>query len=89
MFQTTRKVDLIKEANRLYIPLKVRINDSLLIDGRFQLDFGAGGTLHLQVQQLKNLGFLKMSVQKHPILPSMVVLAENRQAMFSGQNHLK
>ncbi|MDX2415164.1 MAG: hypothetical protein QNK33_08230, partial [Bacteroidales bacterium] len=39
------KVELIKEANRLYIPLKVRINDSLTIDGRFQLDFGAGGTI--------------------------------------------
>ena len=39
------KLDLIKENNRLYIPLKVRINDTLIIDGRFQLDFGAGGTL--------------------------------------------
>lgn len=39
------KVDLIKEKNRLYIPIKVRINDTLLIGGRAQLDFGAGGTL--------------------------------------------
>ena len=39
------RVDLIKEVNRLYIPLKVRINDSLLIEGRFQLDFGSGGEL--------------------------------------------
>jgi len=39
------KVDLVKEANRLFIPLEVKINDTLIIDGRFQLDFGAGGTL--------------------------------------------
>jgi len=41
------KIDLIKEGNRLYIPLKVNINDTLEISGNFQLDFGAGGTIGL------------------------------------------
>ncbi|MBT5419922.1 MAG: hypothetical protein HOK80_03445, partial [Candidatus Cloacimonetes bacterium] len=41
------KIDLLKEGNRLYIPLKVNINDTLEISGNFQLDFGAGGTIGL------------------------------------------
>jgi PDZ domain-containing protein len=39
------KIDLIKKDNRLYIPLKVKINDTLLIEGEFQLDLGSGGTI--------------------------------------------
>ncbi|MBU8893356.1 MAG: PDZ domain-containing protein [Bacteroidales bacterium] len=33
--------------NRLYIPLKIQINDSLKIEGKFQLDFGSGGSISL------------------------------------------
>ena len=39
------KIELIKEGNRLYIPLKVKIDDTLEISGNFLLDFGSGGTL--------------------------------------------
>ncbi len=41
------KIKLEKEANRLFIPLKLKINDSLIIEGKYQLDFGSGGSLSL------------------------------------------
>ncbi len=41
------KIKLIKEGNRLFIPLKTRINDSIIIDGNYQLDFGSGGAVSL------------------------------------------
>ncbi len=33
--------------DRLYIPLKIQINDSLKLEGKFQLDFGSGGSISL------------------------------------------
>ena len=41
---TFTKIKLEKEGNRLFIPLKIQINDSITIAGNYQLDFGAGGT---------------------------------------------
>lgn len=42
-----KRIKLEKEDNRLYIPLKVQINDSITITGNYQLDFGAGGNVTL------------------------------------------
>ena len=39
------KIKIEKRGNRLFIPMKVNINDTLLIAGNYQLDFGAGGTI--------------------------------------------
>jgi hypothetical protein len=41
------KINLLKEGNRLFIPLKVKINDSITIEGNYQLDLGAGGNIAL------------------------------------------
>lgn len=41
------KIGLSKKDNRLYIPLKVNINDTISISGEYGLDFGAGGTVSL------------------------------------------
>jgi len=55
LFQTVDSVDvssyskikLTKNDNRLFIPLKLRINDTLTIVGNYQLDFGSGGSVSL------------------------------------------
>lgn len=39
------KIPLTKNGNRLYLPLKIRINNSLFIEGDFLLDLGSGGTI--------------------------------------------
>ena len=41
------KIALSKKDNRLYIPLKVNINDTISISGEYGLDFGSGGTVSL------------------------------------------
>ena len=42
-----KTIPLKKTGNRLYLPLKVNINDTLIIDGEFLLDFGSGGSVSL------------------------------------------
>ena len=39
------KIELEKIGNRLFLPLSVQINPAIRIEGRFQLDFGSGGTV--------------------------------------------
>lgn len=39
------KIELEKIGNRLFIPLSVQIDSAIKIEGRFQLDFGSGGTV--------------------------------------------
>ena len=41
------KIALTKKKNRLYIPLKVNINDTLTVNGEYMLDFGSGGSISL------------------------------------------
>lgn len=41
------KIKLTKRDNRLYIPVEVVVNDSIIISGDYQLDFGSGGTVSL------------------------------------------
>lgn len=45
--QAWTKIELTKRDNRLYIPLEVVINDTIIISGEYQLDFGSGGTVSL------------------------------------------
>ncbi len=55
LFQSIDSVDLsgysrIKisnRGNRLFIPMKVSINDTLIIAGEYQIDFGSGGSIAL------------------------------------------
>ena len=55
LFQSIDSVDLsgytrigiTNRENRLFIPMELRINDTLSISGEFQLDFGAGGNIGL------------------------------------------
>jgi hypothetical protein len=55
LFQSIDSVDLTgysrigisNRGNRLFIPMKVRINDTLIIAGEYQIDFGAGGNIAL------------------------------------------
>jgi hypothetical protein len=55
LFQSIDSVDLSgysrigisKRGNRLFIPMKVSINDTLIIEGEYQIDFGAGGSIAL------------------------------------------
>lgn len=39
------KIELEKIGNRLFLPLSVQVNPEIKIEGRFQLDFGSGGTV--------------------------------------------
>lgn len=41
------RIKITKTGNRLFIPLKVRINDTLVIEGKYQIDFGSGGSVSL------------------------------------------
>jgi hypothetical protein len=55
LFQSLDSVDLSgfsrigisRRGNRLFIPMKVSINDTLIIAGEYQIDFGAGGSIAL------------------------------------------
>lgn len=40
-----QKIKLEKLANRFYMPLAIKINDSLLVKGNFLLDLGSGGSV--------------------------------------------
>lgn len=40
-----QKIKLEKVANRFYLPLSIKINDSLLVKGNLLLDLGSGGTI--------------------------------------------
>lgn len=41
------KIELTKRDNRLYLPVEVVVNDTIIISGDYQLDFGSGGTVSL------------------------------------------
>ena len=41
------KIELIKRANRLFIPLEIQINDTITISGEFIVDFGSGRSVSL------------------------------------------
>lgn len=41
------KIKLVKTDNRLFIPLKIRINDTINIIGKCLLDFGSGGSISI------------------------------------------
>ena len=60
------KIDLLKDGNRLYIPLKVKINDSLEISGNYQLDFGAGGAIGLTSSATKKFNLIESIDIKTP-----------------------
>lgn len=55
------KIKLKKDGNRLFIPLKVNINDTLTIEGDYQLDLGAGGTV----------GFTSSTANKYHLLENI------------------
>lgn len=60
------KIKLKKENNRLFIPLKVLINDSIAIEGYYQLDFGAGGNISLTSSAANRFKLLNNIEKKIP-----------------------
>ncbi len=60
------KIKLKKEDNRLFIPLKVQINDSITIAGNYQLDFGAGGSVTLTSSAANTFNLLNNIEKKTP-----------------------
>jgi hypothetical protein len=53
------KIDINKKGNRLFIPLEVKINDTLIIAGEYQLDFGSGGAVSLTSPAAGKFNLLK------------------------------
>ncbi len=74
LFQSIDSVDLsgysrigiYKRGNRLFIPMKVRINDTLIISGKFQLDFGAGGNIALTSSATHKYNLMENIEKKTP-----------------------
>jgi hypothetical protein len=60
---TYSKLELTRENNRLFVPMQVKINDTLNITGLYQLDFGAGGTISLTSSTTKSYKLLD-NIQK-------------------------
>lgn len=63
---TYTRIKLEKEGNRLFIPLKVQINDSISIEGNYQLDFGAGGNAALTSSAANEYNLLENIEEKIP-----------------------
>lgn len=60
------KIKLTKEGNRLFIPLKVSINDTIIIAGNYQLDLGAGGTVSITSSSANKYKLTKNIEKKIP-----------------------
>jgi hypothetical protein len=63
---TFTRIKLKKEDNRLFIPLKIQINDSITIEGNYQLDFGAGGTTTITSSTANEYNLLENIEEKIP-----------------------
>lgn len=60
------KIKLEKEGNRLYIPLSIQINDSIVMEGNYQLDFGAGGSALITSSAANKYNLLESIEKKIP-----------------------
>jgi len=60
------RIKLIKTGNRIFIPLKVRINDTITIAGKYQVDFGAGGSIALTSSAANKYNLLNNIENKTP-----------------------
>ena len=60
------KINLIKDGNRLFIPLKVKINDTITIAGNYQLDLGSGGSVTLTSSAANTFNLLNNIEKKIP-----------------------
>lgn len=61
-----KMVPLTRNDNRLYLPLRVVVNDSVKIEGNFQLDFGSGGSISLLSLTAKKFNLDNVIEQKAP-----------------------
>ncbi len=48
------KIELVNDNNRLFIPLKVNINNAISIEGEYMLDFGSGNSVSITSPTAKN-----------------------------------
>ena len=54
-----KKIKLERIQNRLYLPLSVKINDSLIVQGKFILDLGSGSSISFTNHTSKKYNFTK------------------------------
>ncbi len=74
LFQSIDSVDLsgytrigiTNRENRLFIPMELRINDTLTISGEYQLDFGAGGNIALTSSVAQKYNLMENIEKKTP-----------------------
>jgi len=74
LFQSIDSVDLSgysrigisRRGNRLFIPMKVSINDTLIIEGEYQIDFGAGGSIALTSSVTRKYNLMANIEKKTP-----------------------
>ncbi len=52
-----KKIKLDRVKNRFYLPLTIKVNDSLLVQGKFILDLGSGGSISFTNHTSKKYNF--------------------------------
>lgn len=60
------RIEISKVGNRLFIPLKVNINETMTIAGEYQLDFGSGGSISLTSSATNDYKLMEIIQKKIP-----------------------